>query len=241
MQTVPLLETRNLERRFGGLLAVKDLSFSVGRGEILGIIGPNGAGKTTVINLVAGIIPPTGGQILFKGQRVDHLPAHARSHLGIARTFQNVRPLEDFTALENIMVGALFGRGQNLAQARATALEICELIDLPHYDRPVDNLTVLDLKKVEIGRALAAQPDLLFLDELMAGLNADETREMIAGVRQLQRREITIVVVEHIMAVVKELTERCIVLDGGTIIAQGSYAEVAANERVIEAYLGKEA
>ena len=106
VQTVPLLETRNLERRFGGLLAVKDLSFSVGRGEILGIIGPNGAGKTTVINLVAGIIPPTGGQILFKGQRVDHLPAHARSHLGIARTFQNVRPLEDFTALENIMVGA---------------------------------------------------------------------------------------------------------------------------------------
>lgn len=237
---MPVLETRNLERRFGGLLAVKDLNFSANKGEILGIIGPNGAGKTTVINLIAGIYPATNGTILFQGQDIGTLPAHRRNRMGIARTFQNVRPLEDFTALENIMVGALFGRGQSLSEARESAREICDLISLENFDRHIDNLTVLDLKKIEIGRALASRPELLFLDELMAGLNADETAEMIEVVRHLQSRELTIIVVEHIMAVVRELTQRCIVLDGGAIIAEGSYDEVARQERVIEAYLGKE-
>lgn len=237
---MPVLETKGLERRFGGLLAVSDLTFSVNKGEILGIIGPNGAGKTTVINLVAGIFPPTGGQIFFNGREIQGLPAHERNRLGIARTFQNVRPLQDFTALENIMVGALFGQGQNLTAARATARDICDLIGLKHFDRHIDNLTVLDLKKIEIGRALASNPDLLFLDELMAGLTADETAEMIEVIRHLQSKELTIIVVEHIMAVVRELTQRCIVLDGGAIIAEGSYEKVATQERVIEAYLGKE-
>lgn len=238
---MPILETRSLERRFGGLLAVRDLSFKVNKGEILGIIGPNGAGKTTVINLVAGILPPSSGEIHFKGQRIEHLPAHLRNRMGIARTFQSVRPLEDFTALENIMVGALFGEGQNLKEARESAREICDLISLKNFDRQIDNLTVLDLKKIEIGRALASKPDLLFLDELMAGLNQDETAEMIAVVKELQKRELTIIVVEHIMPVVRELTNRCIVLDGGAIIAEGSFETVANNQRVIEAYLGKEA
>jgi branched-chain amino acid transport system ATP-binding protein len=138
------------------------------------------------------------------------------------------------------MVGALFGQGQNLAEAREYAREVCDLISLRNFDRYIDNLTVLDLKKIEIGRALASKPDLLFLDELMAGLNADETGEMIGVVRELQKRKLTIIVVEHIMPVVRELTERCIVLDGGAIIAEGSFDEVATNERVIEAYLGKE-
>lgn len=237
---MPVLETRGLERRFGGLLAVRDLTFRVDRGEILGIIGPNGAGKTTVINLVAGIFPPTGGQIFFNGREIQALPAHERNRLGIARTFQNVRPLQDFTALENIMVGALFGQGQSLAAARETAREICDLVDLKHFDGYIDNLTVLDLKKIEIGRALASKPDLLFLDELMAGLTADETAEMIDVVQHLQSQDLTIIVVEHIMAVVRELTHRCIVLDGGAIIAEGSYEHVATQEQVIEAYLGKE-
>jgi len=237
---VPVLETKGLERRFGGLLAVKDLTFTAKKGEILGIIGPNGAGKTTVINLVAGIFPPTAGQIVFKGQPIEGLPAHQRNRMGVARTFQSVRPLQDFNALENIMVGALFGRGQSLAEAREFAREVCDLISLRNFDRNIDSLTVLDLKKIEIGRALASGPDLLFLDELMAGLNADETAEMIEVVRHLQSRELTIIVVEHIMAVVRELTNRCIVLDGGAIIAEGSYDQVATDERVIEAYLGKE-
>lgn len=237
---MPVLETRGLEKRFGGLLAVRDLSFSASRGEILGIIGPNGAGKTTVINLVAGIFPETSGQIYFKGQEINKLSTHERNHLGIARTFQSVRPLDHFTALENVMIGALFGQGMHLAEAREYAYEIRDLIGLKNVDRSIDNLTVLDLKKIEIGRALASKPDLLFLDELMAGLNADETAEMIEVVRELQRRQLTIIVVEHIMAVVRELTQRCIVLDGGAIIAEGSYEEVAKQERVIEAYLGKE-
>ncbi len=237
---MPVLETKGLERRFGGLLAVSDLTFTATKGEILGIIGPNGAGKTTVINLVAGIFPPTNGQILFKGQEIQNLQAHERNRMGIARTFQNVRPLQDFTALENIMVGALFGQGQNLVHAREYAREICDMISLKHFDRYIDNLTVLDLKKIEIGRALASKPDLLFLDELMAGLNADETAEMIDVVRELQKKELTIIVVEHIMKVVRELTHRCIVLDGGAIIASGSFDKVATNERVIAAYLGKE-
>jgi branched-chain amino acid transport system ATP-binding protein len=148
--------------------------------------------------------------------------------------------LEHFTALENVMVGALFGQGQDLAHAREYSREICDLISLRNYDRSIDNLTVLDLKKIEIGRAMASNPDLLFLDELMAGLNADETAEMIQVVRELQKKQLTIIVVEHIMPVVRELTERRIVLDGGAIIAEGSFDEVATNERVIEAYLGKE-
>ena len=237
---MPVLETRGLEKRFGGLLAVRDLSFSAKKGEILGIIGPNGAGKTTVINLIAGIFPATSGEIYFNGTEISKLQTHQRSRIGIARTFQSVRPLEHFTALENVMVGALFGQGQNLAEAREYAREICEMISLRNVDRYIDNLTVLDLKKIEIGRALASKPDLLFLDELMAGLNADETAEMIQVVRELQKRRLTIIVVEHIMPVVRELTERCIVLDGGAIIAEGSFDEVATNERVIEAYLGKE-
>lgn len=238
---MPILETRGLEKRFGGLLAVRDLSFRANKGEILGVIGPNGAGKTTVINLVAGILPVTSGKILFKGEEIQDLRPHQRNRLGIARTFQSVRPLEDFTALENIMVGALFGQGQNLVEAREYAREICNLISLKNFDRHIDNLTVLDLKKIEIGRALASNPDLLFLDELMAGLNADETAEMIEVVKGLQRRNLTIIVVEHIMPVVRELTQRCIVLDGGAIIAEGSFEEVAKNEQVIAAYLGKEA
>lgn len=151
-----------------------------------------------------------------------------------------MRPLEDFTALENIMVGALFGEGQNLVEAREYAREICDLISLKNFDRYIDNLTVLDLKKIEIGRALASKPDLLFLDELMAGLNVDETAEMIEVVKGLQKRNLTIIVVEHIMPVVRELTQRCIVLDGGAIIAEGSFDHVATDEQVIAAYLGKE-
>lgn len=236
---MPILETRNLVKRFGGLLATDNLDFSVEKGEILGIIGPNGAGKTTVINLIAGILPVTSGQIFFKDVEITELPAHERNRRGIARTFQNVRPLEDFSALENIMIGALFGQGTSLPEAREFAREICDLINLRNFDRHVDNLTVLDLKKIEIGRALASNPDLLFLDELMAGLNADETWELIEVIKHLQSRDLAIIVVEHIMKVVRELADRVIVLDGGRLIAEGTYDEVSTEEQVIVAYLGK--
>lgn len=235
-----ILETKNLEKRFGGLIAVNQLDFSAVKGEILGIIGPNGSGKTTVINLVAGVLPVTNGEMIFKGVDVTGLPAHERNQMGIARTFQNVRPLEDFTALENIMIGALFGKGLNLTDAREFSREICDWVNLKKVDSYLDNLTVLDLKKIELGRALASDPELIFLDELMAGLSVDESAELIEVVRDLQKRDLAIVVVEHIMQVVKELTGRVIVLDGGRIIAEGTYEEVCTQEQVIEAYLGKE-
>lgn len=240
MLIVPTLETRNLLKKFGGLVATNDLSFSIDKGEILGIIGPNGAGKTTVINMIAGTIPVTSGSIYFNKKDVTELPAHQRNQLGIARTFQTVRPLEDFTAIENVMVGALFGQKKNLSEAREIAREICELISLDNYNRAIDNVTVLELKKIELGRALASDPDLLFLDELMAGLNMDETYQMIELVKGLQQRDIAICVVEHIMRVVKELTDRVIVLDRGEIIAKGPYQQVSRQENVIAAYLGED-
>lgn len=239
VESMPVLQTRNLEKRFGGLVAVDNLSFSAKKGEILGIIGPNGAGKTTVINLVAGLLPVTAGEILFKKEKITLLPAHRRNQKGIARTFQNVRPLEDLTALENIMIGSLFGQRKSLPEAREDAERICGLINLKDPHRFLDGLTVLDLKKMEIGRALASDPDLIFLDELMAGLNIDETQELLEVIKGLKARNLAVIVVEHIMRVVKELADRVLVLDGGRIIAEGRYEQVCLEKEVIAAYLGR--
>ncbi len=237
---MPSLETKNVVKKFGGLVATNDLSFSVDNGEILGIIGPNGAGKTTIINLIAGTLPVTSGKIIFSGEDVTNFAAHERNQKGISRTFQTVRPLDDLTAIENIMIGALFGQKMGLKDAREVAKEICKLIGFNNFDRSIDQLTVLELKKIELGRALASDPDLLFLDELMAGLNMEETYELIDVIRKLQKRDLAICVVEHIMKVVKELTSRVIVLDQGQIIAKGPYEEVSQQKNVIAAYLGED-
>ncbi|MCF8008494.1 MAG: ATP-binding cassette domain-containing protein [Halanaerobiales bacterium] len=237
---MPRLKADKILRRFGGLIAVNNLSFTVGKDEILGIIGPNGAGKTTVINLIAGTLPVNKGSITFRDEDITKYPAHIRTQKGVARTFQIVRPLKDFTALENIMVGALFGKGNKLNEARKKSLEICELLKLKNVNKNVDELTVLELKKIELGRALASDPKLLFLDEIMAGLNSEETWELIEIVKGVQKTDISICVVEHIMKVVKELTDRVIVLDRGQIIAQGPYSEVSQQQNVIAAYLGEE-
>lgn len=237
---MPNLETKNILKKFGGLVAVNDLSFKVDKGEILGIIGPNGAGKTTIINLIAGTLPVNEGQIIFEGQDITLLPAHSRNQMGIARTFQTVRPLEVFTAAENVMVGSLFGQQKNLSEARRDAEEICEFLGFDQLSKPVDELTVLEMKKIELGRALASNPDLLFLDEIMAGLSSDETRELIEIIKNLREQNLAICVVEHIMKVVRELSNRVIVLNKGQIIASGSYDEVSQQEEVIAAYLGEE-
>ena len=237
---MPSLETNNMLKQFGGLTAVNNLSFSVDKGEILGIIGPNGAGKTTVINLIAGTLNVTDGDILFEDENITNLPAHTRNQKGVARTFQTVRPLEDFTAIENIMIGSLFGQNKELNEARKDAEEICDFINLKNKNTAVDELTVLELKKIELGRALASDPELLFLDEIMAGLNSEETWELIEIVKKLRERNIAICIVEHIMKVVRELSDRVIVLDRGQIIAQGVYEEVSQKEEVIAAYLGED-
>ncbi len=233
------LKTTELTRRFMGLVAVNKVSFTMDEGEILGIIGPNGAGKTTFINLVSGIIMPSEGKIEYKGKDITYMPAYERARIGIARTYQLIHPLENLSLIENVMVGSIFARGNGLKTARRKAQDLCAELGLKDLDRDTSKLTILEVKKMEIARALANEPEVLFLDEVMAGLNADETKDLIATVQRIAReRNLAVGVVEHVMGVIRELTHRVIVLEAGELIAQGPYEEVSKNQRVIEAYLG---
>ena len=236
-----ILKTDRLSRHFGGLAALSGVSIEFRHKEILGIIGPNGAGKTTFINVIAGIYLPTEGKIFFENQEVSELPAHKRCHLGIGRTFQLVRPLPGLSLAENVMVGALFGKGLGKREARRKAEELCAFLGLADLSRDITRMTALEIKKMEIAHALATQPKLLFLDEVMAGLNGEETMEMIDLVRKIHRQGITIGIVEHVMRVIRELTDRVVVLDWGEVIAEGPYGDVSNDPKVISAYLGEEA
>jgi len=235
----PVLRADRLCKHFGGLVALDEVTFDLAADEILGIIGPNGAGKTTLINVVGGLYLPNGGRIVLAEHDITTAPAHVRCRLGIGRTFQIVHPLRDLSARENIMVGALFGQRRRLREARQVAEEIGALLGLGNMHRAVENLTVLEVKKLEIGRALATRPKVLFLDEVMAGLNSDETKAMITAVRRIRDQGVAICVVEHVMSVIRDLTDRVIVLNAGAIIAEGPYAAVSAQPRVVAAYLGE--
>jgi branched-chain amino acid transport system ATP-binding protein len=233
------LKTEGLVRRFSGLVAVNNVSFSMEDGEILGIIGPNGAGKTTFINLVSGITMPSEGRIEFKGRDITYMPAHERARMGIARTYQLIHPLENLTLIENIMVGSIFARRHSLKESRLRAQALCTELGLENVGRDTSRLTILEVKKMEIARALANEPEVLFLDEVMAGLNTDETKDLISTVQRIAKeRNLAVGVVEHVMGVIRELTHRVIVLEAGELIAEGPYEEVSKNRRVIEAYLG---
>ncbi|MCX7024744.1 MAG: ABC transporter ATP-binding protein [Spirochaetes bacterium] len=233
------LKIERLTRCFQGLVALNDVSFSMEEGEILGIIGPNGAGKTTFINLVSGIIMPSSGRIEYKGRDITYAPAHERARLGIARTYQLIHPLENLSLIENVMVGSIFARGNGLKAARRKARDLCAALGLENLGRDTSKLTILEIKKMEIARALANEPEVLLLDEVMAGLNSDETRLLIGMVQSVAKeRCLAVGVVEHVMGVIRELTHRVIVLEAGELIAQGPYEEVSKNPRVIEAYLG---
>lgn len=236
-----VLKTENLTRHFGGLAALHQVNMEFRENEILGIIGPNGAGKTTFINVIAGIYLPTEGKIFFNNENISELPAYKRCRLGIGRTFQLVRPLQGLSLLENVMVGSLFGKGLGQREAREKAGELCEFLGLSDITRDMTRMTALEIKKMEIAHALATEPKLLFLDEVMAGLNGDETMEMIEMVRRIHSRGITIGIVEHVMRVITELTDRVVVLDWGEVIAEGPYEEVSNDPKVITAYLGEEA
>ncbi len=234
------LKTENLTKRFLGLVAVNKVSFSMEQGEILGIIGPNGAGKTTFINLISGIIMPTEGLIEYKGMDITYMPAHERARRGIARTYQLIHPLENLTLIENVMVGSIFAKGHSLKEARNKAEALCHELGLTRLDRDTSRLTILEVKKMEIARALANEPEVLFLDEVMAGLNADEMKDLIEIVQRVAlERHLAVGVIEHVMGVIRELTHRVIVLEAGELIAEGKYEEVSKNPRVIEAYLGR--
>jgi branched-chain amino acid transport system permease protein len=237
----PFFEVKSLNKRFGGLIAVRDVSFQMQKGEILGLIGPNGAGKTTIFNLVTGFIPPDSGQVVFQGETITGLkPPHQICLKHIGRTFQLVKPFKDMTALENVMVGS-FAHLKKTHEARREAMEILNFIGLAgHRDSLSSSLTIANRKRLELGRALATQPELLLLDEVVAGLNPKETEEIIKVIQAISQRGITLFMIAHVMKAVMTLSHRVMVLHHGEKIAEGTPLEISKDRRVIEAYLGEE-
>ncbi|MBU2055830.1 MAG: ABC transporter ATP-binding protein [Proteobacteria bacterium] len=234
-----LLKVKNLTKRFGGLVAVNDLSFEVSPGEIVGLIGPNGAGKTTVFNLLSGIHSCDAGSVTLGDREITHLAPHRRSLAGIGRTFQVVRPFE-MTVLENVMVPAL-ARNKSVAKARETAFAVLKMMGIENLaDALPGNLTLAQRKRIEVARAMATKPRLLLLDEVLAGLNPTEVAENLPLIRQLRDQGATIIFIEHVMAAVMKVSERVLVMAQGALICCGTPSEVTNDECVIKAYLGEE-
>jgi branched-chain amino acid transport system ATP-binding protein len=235
---VEALAVGGLSKRFGGLRAVQDLSFSVNEGQTVAIIGPNGAGKTTCFNLITGFIRPDTGSIKAFGKEIAGFSAHRVCAQGLVRTFQVARPFGKMTVLDNVVTGALL-RDKNLPAAHKRAREAVEFAGLAHQEgRLACDLNTIDQRRLELARALATAPRLLLLDEVMAGLNAAEINQAIALVEQLRSRGLTVVIVEHVMRAVMAVAEHIVVLDHGQKIAEGKPEEIAANPLVISAYLG---
>lgn len=237
-----LLELIDIEKSFGGLRVLSDITFGVARGEIVGLIGPNGAGKTTAFNLITGIYPPNGGDILFHGQSLLGKRTHQICHAGIARTFQLVRIFPTMTVLENVIEGAVYSRRlPSRKKVREWALECLGTLKIDHLSgRIAGRLTYSDRRLLEIARALAAKPELALLDEPLAGLNPSETRQIMAVIEQIRREHgISILWIEHKIDAVFNLCDRVVVLDYGQLLADGDPKTVATDKQVVEAYLGE--
>ena len=244
---MPLLKCENVTKRFGGLVAVDDMSFNIDHGEMMAIVGPNGAGKTTMFNLINGVFPADEGTILFDGVDVTNFPAFKRAHLGMGRTFQIPRPFSSATVQENIAIGAMFGAAGSevtVDEAMEMADYYIDLIGLKdHRDKEAGGLTPIEKKLVEIARALAMKPKLLLMDEAMAGMNPKDIDEMVVFIKHIRDTEgIAIVaMVEHIMRAVAGLAERVIVMHQGALLVDEPTKEALTDPRVIEVYLGKSA
>ncbi len=238
LDDTPILFIDGISKRFGGLLAVADASLVVRRGSITGLIGPNGAGKTTLFGIIGGFTPPSTGRVVFEGTDVTTEAAHRRARRGIVRTFQIVQPFAGLTVLENIAVGAHLrhgGRSKALERARAVATRVGLT---PELDKPAAALTVAGRKRLELARALATEPSLLLLDEVLAGLNPSEIEGMLPVLRSLAEAGVTILMIEHVMQAVMQLCAHVYVLGQGRVIAAGPPRQVCADPVVIEAYLG---
>lgn len=234
-----LLEVQHMTKRFGGFNALTDVSLQVRQGERLGLIGPNGSGKTTLINCISGALRSDSGRISFQGTNITSLPAYRRTRLGIARSFQIPKPFTSMTVLENLCIPLVYAARAHGTDVAAAALEILKHIGLEaKASTRATSLSLIELRKLELARAMAARPQLLISDEAMAGLSSSEVDEILAILTALNERGITIIMIEHIMRAVMRFSQRIVVLDAGQIIAEGTPDEIVRNPAVEKAYLG---
>jgi branched-chain amino acid transport system ATP-binding protein len=238
--TEPLLRLEHLTRRFGGVVAVNDVSLSVEPGDVVGLIGPNGAGKTTLVNLITGFVPKTAGSVLFDGRDITASAPHEIARLGIARTFQIVQPFADMTVLENVMAGALFsGRAESMKAASEKAHDYIEFTGLAsHIGHRASELSLANRKRLELAKSLAMEPRLLFLDEVNAGLNTSELDNALDLIRKVAARGVTIIIIEHLLKIIMSVVKRIVVLHHGAMLSDGAPRDVINDPEVIKAYIG---